>query len=76
LGRAPVQEDIEVALALTGFGFEASEDVTVRRERWMAAVPHEVRPGQTAVGEVDRELLVQKPHEVRRRLAGQASGSR
>jgi hypothetical protein len=73
LGRGPVPEDIEVALALTGYGYEAPDDVTERRERWMASVPHEVRPGQTAVEEVDRDLLVRKPDEVRRTLGGSAS---
>jgi hypothetical protein len=72
LGRAPVREDIEVALALTGYGYEAPAEVGERRVRWMAAVPHEVRPGQTAVGEVDRALLTQKPDEVRRALGGAA----
>jgi hypothetical protein len=70
LGRGPVPEDIEVGLALTGFGYEAPDEVTERRQRWLAAVPHEVRPGQTAVGEVDRDLLVKKPDEVRRLLGG------
>jgi hypothetical protein len=73
LGRAPVPEDIEVALALSGHGFEAPDEVTERRERWMASVPHEVRPGQTAVEEVDRDLLVKKPDEVRRMLGGPTS---
>jgi hypothetical protein len=36
-------------------------------------VPHEVRPGQTAVEEVDRDLLVKKPDEVRRMLGGPTS---
>jgi hypothetical protein len=73
LGRGPVPEDIEVALALTGHGYEPPDEVTELRERWMASVPHEVRPGQTAVEEVDRDLLVKKPDEVRRTLGGSAS---
>lgn len=76
LGRGPVLEDIEVALALTGYGYEAPDSVTERRERWMDAVPHEGRPGQTAVGEMDRDLLVKKPDEVRRALGGQSDGGR
>ena len=72
LGRAPVPEDLEVALLLSGYGFEPSEDVVERRERWKAAVPHEGRPGQTAVGDVDRDVIVRKPAEIRRLLA--ASG--
>ena len=75
LGRGPVREDIEVALALTGYGYEAPVEVTDRRERWTDAVPHEVRPGQTAVEEVDRDLLVSKPDQVRRTLGGPAAGS-
>jgi hypothetical protein len=73
LGRGPVKEDIDVALALTGFGYEAPEEVVARRERWMAAVPHDLRPGQTAVEEVDRDLLMRKPDHVRRYLDGAPS---
>lgn len=72
LGRGPLREDLEVALIMSGYGYDAAVDVIERRESWKAAVPHEVRPGQTAVGEVDRELLVKKPDEIRRRLT--ASG--
>jgi hypothetical protein len=68
-GRAPSQEDLEVALALCGFGYEASPDIVERRERWLSAVPHEGRPGQTAVGELDRELIVLKPDQIRRALS-------
>jgi len=72
LGRGPVNEDIEVALVLCGYGYDASEEVLERRERWKAAVPHEGRPGQTAVGEVHRDLIVRKPNDIRALLA--ASG--
>jgi len=68
-GRAPSQEDLEVALALCGYGYEAPPEVIERRERWLAAVPHESRPGQTAVGEMDRELVVLRPDEVRQALS-------
>ena len=70
LGRAPVGEDLEVALALCGYGYDAPEAVVEGRERWKAAVPHEVRPGQTAASEADRDLLVRKPGEIREFLAG------
>jgi hypothetical protein len=70
LGRGPVPEDIEVALALCGYGYDPSEEVLARRERWKAAVPHEVRPGQTATGEVERDLIIRKPDEIRGLLAG------
>jgi len=65
LGRGPVMEDLEVALVLCGYGFEADQDVIERREHWKAAVPHETRPGHTAVAESDPELIVNKPEQVR-----------
>ena len=64
-GRAPVVEDLELALVLCGYGFEAPAEVVERRDRWLAAVSSEARPGQTAVAEVDRELLVAKPEQAR-----------
>ena len=68
-GRAPVPEDLELALVLCGYGFEAPAEIVERRERWLAAVPAEARPGQTAVSEVDRELLLVKPERARWVLA-------
>ncbi len=65
LGRAPVPEDIEAALVLCGFGFDAPESVLERRNRWMAAVPHEQRPGAAAVADVDANLIVKKPEQIR-----------
>lgn len=70
LGRAAVPEDIEVALALCGYGFEAQSLVMERRERWLAAAPHDSRPGATAVAEVDRKLLIARPDEIRGALGG------
>ena len=64
-GRAPVPEDIEAGLMLCGYGYEAPSEVMRRRERWLAAVPHESRPGSTAVAEIDRELLTAKPEQIR-----------
>jgi hypothetical protein len=58
-----------VALALCGFGYEAPPDIVERRERWLSAVPHEGRPGQTAVGEIDRDLIGQKPDQIRQALS-------
>lgn len=65
LGRAPVPEDIEAALVLCGYGDEASSDLVERRERWLEAAPHDKRPGATAVSEVDRELIMNKPEQIR-----------
>lgn len=64
-GRAPVPEDIDVALVLCGYFEDASPALVERRERWIAAVPHDKRPGQTAVADVDRELIVAKPDQIR-----------
>jgi hypothetical protein len=69
LGRAPIKEDLEVALLLCGYGFEAPTQLIEERERWMAAVPHEGRPGETAVSEMDRILMLNKPEQVRWALA-------
>jgi hypothetical protein len=65
LGRAAVPEDIEAALAMCGFGGEATPEALARRRRWLAAVPHDAWPGQTAIAEVDRELLMEKPERIR-----------
>ena len=65
LGRAPIPEDIEVALVLCGYGDDATPEVIERRKRWLAAAPHDMRPGQTAVSEVDPDLIVNKPEQIR-----------
>ena len=65
MGRAAIPEDIEAALVLCGFGEDVTPDLVERRQRWIAAVPHERRPGQTAVSEVETHLLVQKPEQIR-----------
>lgn len=64
LGRAPVREDIEVALVLCGYGFEAPPEVIAQREHWVQAAAHDGRPGATAVAEVDKAILVKKPEQV------------
>jgi hypothetical protein len=64
LGRAPVPEDIEVALLLLGYGVTAPPSVVAQRERWLQASPHDSRPGATAVAEVDRASLVMNPAEL------------
>jgi len=65
LGRAPVKEDLEVAIVLTGYDDDPPEHVVERRRRWLEAAPHEQRPGATAVAEVDRDILVMKPEQAR-----------
>lgn len=64
LGRAPVKEDIEVALILCGYFDGAPKKLVERRRRWLAAVPHETRPGETAVAEIDRSELVNRPEQI------------
>lgn len=68
LGRGPTLEDLEAGLTLCGYGYEAPQDVVEKRERWKAAVPHEQRPGRSAVAEVDREMLEAKPDQIRQAL--------
>jgi len=64
-GRAPMPEDIDVALYLCGYGDDAQPELIERRERWLAAVPHEKRPGETAAADIDRHLIVNKPEQIR-----------
>lgn len=68
LGRAPVPEDIDVALKLCGYFEDAPPEVLERRQRWLEAVPHEVRPGETAVEEIDRSILRNRPAEIEYQL--------
>lgn len=65
LGRAPVKEDLEVALILCGYDDDPPAELVERRERWLDASPHEHRPGATAVAEMDKETLVMKPERLR-----------
>jgi hypothetical protein len=65
LGRAPVREDLEVALILCGYDEDASTVLVERRNRWLDASPHEQRPGASAVAEVDKGNLVLKPDRLR-----------
>lgn len=65
LGRAPMREDLDAALILCGYDEEPPAAVVARRERWLAASPHEQRPGAAAVAEVDKETLVMKPVRLR-----------
>ena len=69
LGRAPVPEDIDAALVMCGYGWDAPESVVQRTDRWLAAVPHESRPGATASAEMDPHLIVQKPDQIRYALS-------
>lgn len=74
MGRAPVPEDIEVALILCGYGYEPPAAVIETRERWVGAAAHDRRPGATAVGEVERDLLVLGPERLIAALRGSIRG--
>ncbi len=63
-GRAPTPEDLEVALAILGYGVD-SDHAVERRRRWLEAAAHEKPPGATALAEVDPELLVESAERVR-----------
>ena len=65
LGRAAVRGDVEAVLALLGYDHDAPPEVIEQRKRWLAAVPYDKRPGETAVAEVDRSLLVESPEHIR-----------
>ena len=68
-GRAPTQEDLEVALTLCGLGEALPEHLADRRERWVTAVSHEKPPGRLALSEVGLELLRSSPAAVRLRVS-------
>lgn len=55
-GRAPMHEDLDVALALVGLGDRRSEELAARRNRWIAVTSHEKSPGRTAVAEAGDDL--------------------
>ena len=66
LGRAAVPHDIEAVLAVLGYGEPAAPaEVLELRRRWLAATHRDKRPGETAVAEVDRSLLVESPERIR-----------
>lgn len=65
LGRGPIREDLDAALVLCGYGYEAKAEVVERRERWKNAIHHDIRPGESAVSDVDIDLLIRKPEQIR-----------
>ncbi len=50
---------------LCGYGDNLPEHLIERRRRWIAAVPHEKSKGQTAVAEVEPDLLTQSAERIR-----------
>lgn len=55
-GRAPIYEDLQVALELVGLGDRRSDELDARRRHWMAATSHEKSPGLQAVAEAGDDL--------------------
>lgn len=55
-GRAPIHEDLEVALAIVGLGHRRSEELDARRERWVTLTAHEKSPGRFAVADAGADL--------------------
>ncbi|HKX74257.1 MAG TPA: hypothetical protein VJR05_02610 [Acidimicrobiia bacterium] len=73
-GRAPVIEDLEVAMEILGLGEDPPAPLLDRRRRWLEAATHEQVPGRLALIEIDREILRAKPAEARRLLRLWAAG--
>ncbi|MGD2102276.1 MAG: hypothetical protein PVG83_08550 [Acidimicrobiia bacterium] len=63
-GRAAIPEDVDVALSLCGYGPRSAPGAETRRKRWLEATAHESRHGATAVSEVGRERLMQRPGRI------------
>ncbi len=68
-GRAPVPEDVEVALTLFGLrpdGLSATgEELRRHRQRWITAAAHEKIKGKAFLASIPEELLTATPQELR-----------
>ena len=62
-------EDLEVAKILIGLGQGQAAELAERGQRWIEATAHEPSPGKRAVSEVDHELLILKPEQLKKRLS-------
>ncbi len=72
-GRAPTRGDLEAAKAMCGVGGGSVPDwVHERRKHWMHAIAHDKPKGKTAVSELDRDLLLKTPDEIRSTLSQRA----
>jgi hypothetical protein len=63
-GRAAIPEDVDVALSLCGYGPKAPPGAAERRSRWLGATAHEKRYGASAVAEIGRDELMQRPGRI------------
>jgi hypothetical protein len=64
-GRAPTPEDLEVAKLLCGLGEGLPRMLSDRRARWLRASAHEKVKGRSALAEIDVDLLLATPEQVR-----------
>ncbi len=53
-------------------GGNAPDWVQERRQRWMHAIAHDKPKGRTAVSELDRDLLLKQPDDIRAALKQRA----
>lgn len=72
-GRAPVPEDIEVALILLGLEPEGIPDqvaseLEAGRRKWLKHAAHEKSKGRALLSALPRDVLSLKPLELRHRL--------
>lgn len=58
-----------MARILCGLGDGLPAYLGERRERWLRALSHESRRGETALSEIDADLWPMRPEEVRRAVA-------
>jgi hypothetical protein len=65
LGRAPVLQDLDVALLILGYGPGLPEELAERRRRWLEQAAHERVKGRSVLAEIDRDVLAETPEHVR-----------
>jgi hypothetical protein len=64
-GRAPTPEDLEVARLLCGLGEGLPRMLNDRRARWLWKSSHEKVKGKSALAEINADLLLATPQQVR-----------
>jgi hypothetical protein len=75
-GRAPVPQDLNMALSLLGLRGDDLEPATVeyltdRRSLWLDAIAHESPKGAAALTDIPSQLLLDTPVRARARLNAQ-----
>jgi len=72
-GRAPVPQDLNVALSIVGLRGDDLDPATldylaVRRTDWLDAIAHESPRGAAALSDIPTQLLMDTPVRIRARL--------